>query len=95
MLIAVVGSCRTTYAEATSQCRQNITDFHNFYNSKETICLNPEIMPPKFKFSEGERVLCHHGPLLYEIKVGTPACFPCKRALLVRSVVILIIVCNK
>ena len=52
MLIAVVGSCRTTYAEATSQCRQNITDFHNFYNSKETICLNPEIMPQVFRRRE-------------------------------------------
>ncbi|KAI1283021.1 Mortality factor 4-like protein 1 [Halotydeus destructor] len=25
-------------------------------------------MPPKFKFVEGERVLCFHGPLLYEAK---------------------------
>jgi mortality factor 4-like protein 1 len=26
------------------------------------------IMPPKFKFSEGEKVLCFHGPLIYEAK---------------------------
>jgi mortality factor 4-like protein 1 len=26
-------------------------------------------MPPKHKFSENERVLCYHGPLLYEAKV--------------------------
>ncbi|CAE1271880.1 MORF4L1 [Acanthosepion pharaonis] len=25
-------------------------------------------MPPKMKFAEGERVLCYHGPLLYEAK---------------------------
>ncbi|CAH1379931.1 hypothetical protein MTP99_003764 [Tenebrio molitor] len=25
-------------------------------------------MPPKFKFSEGEKVLCFHGPLIYEAK---------------------------
>ena len=25
-------------------------------------------MPPKFKFTEGERVLCFHGSLLYEGK---------------------------
>lgn len=25
-------------------------------------------MPPKMKFAEGERVLCFHGPLLYEAK---------------------------
>ncbi|KAJ8687084.1 hypothetical protein QAD02_022878 [Eretmocerus hayati] len=25
-------------------------------------------MPPKFKFSDGERVLCFHGPLIYEAK---------------------------
>ena len=29
------------------------------------------IMPPKYKFSEGEKVLCYHGPLLYEAKVWT------------------------
>ena len=28
-------------------------------------------MPPKYKFSEGEKVLCFHGPLLYEAKVWT------------------------
>ena len=27
------------------------------------------IMPPKLKFAEGEKVLCYHGPLLYEAKV--------------------------
>uniref|UniRef100_A0A182QZI4 Chromo domain-containing protein n=1 Tax=Anopheles farauti TaxID=69004 RepID=A0A182QZI4_9DIPT len=26
-------------------------------------------MPPKFKFTEGEKVLCFHGPLLYEAKL--------------------------
>jgi len=26
-------------------------------------------MPPKYKFAEGEKVLCYHGPLLYEAKV--------------------------
>ena len=26
-------------------------------------------MPPKFKYVEGEKVLCYHGPLLYEAKV--------------------------
>ena len=25
-------------------------------------------MPPKLKFAEGERVLCFHGPLIYEAK---------------------------
>ncbi|GLV44315.1 MORF-related gene 15 [Carabus blaptoides fortunei] len=25
-------------------------------------------MPPKFKFAEGEKVLCFHGPLIYEAK---------------------------
>ena len=25
-------------------------------------------MPPKYKFQEGEKVLCFHGPLLYEAK---------------------------
>ncbi|CAH1113428.1 unnamed protein product [Psylliodes chrysocephalus] len=25
-------------------------------------------MPPKYKFSEGEKVLCFHGPLIYEAK---------------------------
>lgn len=29
-------------------------------------------MPPKFKYAEGEKVLCYHGPLLYEAKVGIP-----------------------
>lgn len=26
------------------------------------------LMPPKLKFTEGERVLCFHGPLIYEAK---------------------------
>ena len=26
-------------------------------------------MPPKYKFADGEKVLCYHGPLLYEAKV--------------------------
>lgn len=26
------------------------------------------IMPPKLKFGEGERILCYHGPLIYEAK---------------------------
>ena len=26
-------------------------------------------MPPKYKYLEGEKVLCYHGPLLYEAKV--------------------------
>ncbi len=26
-------------------------------------------MPPKYKFAEGEKVLCYHGPMLYEAKV--------------------------
>ena len=25
-------------------------------------------MPPKLKFGEGERILCYHGPLIYEAK---------------------------
>jgi mortality factor 4-like protein 1 len=25
-------------------------------------------MPPKLKFQEGEKVLCYHGPLIYEAK---------------------------
>lgn len=25
-------------------------------------------MAPKFKFSDGEKVLCFHGPLIYEAK---------------------------
>ena len=28
-------------------------------------------MPPKLKYAEGEKVLCYHGPLLYEAKVRT------------------------
>ena len=28
-------------------------------------------MPSKFKYLEGEKVLCYHGPLLYEAKVNT------------------------
>lgn len=28
----------------------------------------PLIMPPKLKFGEGERILCYHGPLIYEAK---------------------------
>ena len=31
-------------------------------------------MPPKYKFSEGEKVLCYHGPLLYEAKVCLDGC---------------------
>ena len=27
-------------------------------------------MPPKHKFVDGEKVLCYHGPLLYEAKVS-------------------------
>ena len=27
-------------------------------------------MPPKYKFAENEKVLCYHGPLLYEAKVS-------------------------
>ena len=27
------------------------------------------IMPPKPKYADGEKVLCYHGPLLYEAKV--------------------------
>lgn len=27
-------------------------------------------MPPKYKFADGEKVLCYHGPLLYEAKVS-------------------------
>ena len=26
-------------------------------------------MPPKYKFADNEKVLCYHGPLLYEAKV--------------------------
>ena len=26
------------------------------------------VMPPKLKFGEGERILCYHGPLIYEAK---------------------------
>ena len=26
-------------------------------------------MPPKYRFSDNEKVLCYHGPLLYEAKV--------------------------
>ena len=28
-------------------------------------------MPPKLKYVEGEKVLCFHGPLLYEAKVSS------------------------
>ena len=28
------------------------------------------LMPPKVKFQDGEKVLCYHGPLIYEAKVG-------------------------
>ena len=28
----------------------------------------PSKMPPKLKFGEGERILCYHGPLIYEAK---------------------------
>lgn len=27
-------------------------------------------MPTKYKYAEGEKVLCYHGPLLYEAKVS-------------------------
>jgi mortality factor 4-like protein 1 len=31
-------------------------------------------MPPRLKFQEGEKVLCFHGPLIYEAKcMKTPA----------------------
>lgn len=33
-----------------------------------------EIMPPKLKFAENEKVLCYHGPLLYEAKVDRWLC---------------------
>ena len=30
-------------------------------------------MPPK-KFSDGEKVLCFHGPMIYEAKVNNSIC---------------------
>ena len=33
--------------------------------SQQVCCVG---MPQKFKFTEGERVLCYHGPLIYEAK---------------------------
>ena len=37
-------------------------------------------MPPKYKYVEGEKVLCYHGPLLYEAKVRVTSkmTFQCK-----------------
>ena len=34
-------------------------------------------MPPKYKFAENEKVLCYHGPLLYEAKVCVFSDPPC------------------
>ena len=34
-------------------------------------------MPPKYKFTENEKVLCYHGPLLYEAKVCFSLCVAC------------------
>ena len=39
-------------------------------DSKFTLkSLSAVIMPPKQKYADGEKVLCYHGPLLYEAKV--------------------------
>ena len=40
-------------------------------------------MPPKYKFAENEKVLCYHGPLLYEAKVCFVACMTVSKALCV------------
>ena len=38
--------------------------------SLPNIEMHPDFkMPPKYKFAEGEKVLCYHGPMLYEAKV--------------------------
>nr|CAH7717319.1 unnamed protein product [Callosobruchus chinensis] len=37
-------------------------------STKNTNKSNSEEPPPKFKFSDGEKVLCFHGPLIYEAK---------------------------
>lgn len=52
--------------------RQILRHHFAFDTSREDcVSVNQQIrpiMPPKLKFGEGERILCYHGPLIYEAK---------------------------